>query len=121
MGNVIANLIVDEALDYDFLVRPHDDVAHMSVRGLGKEISWVRTRRAPVAPWSRIIMPTFSGKPEKPTRLSGHFPPSEKRSKRLLVKASNGHARWLDSGTDGRLSVRLTLAKYPLSIVSECP
>src|ERR1035438_8794471 len=42
MGNVVANLIVDEALDDVFLVCPHDDAAHMRVIGFGKEISWIR-------------------------------------------------------------------------------
>src|ERR1035438_8028762 len=42
MGNVIANLITDEALDDIFLVSAHDDAAHVRVIRLGKEIPWVR-------------------------------------------------------------------------------
>src|ERR1017187_5906534 len=41
MGNVIANLIVDEALDNVFLVGPHDDAANMSVIRFGKKIPWI--------------------------------------------------------------------------------
>ena len=42
MGNVIANLIVDEALNDVLLMRANDDAAHVGVIGFGKEIPWVR-------------------------------------------------------------------------------
>ena len=42
MRNVMANFIVDEALDDILLVSAHDDAAHVGVVGFGKEISWVR-------------------------------------------------------------------------------
>ena len=42
MGNVVADLVVDKTFDDILLMSPHDDAAHMSVIGLGKEISWVR-------------------------------------------------------------------------------
>ena len=42
MGNVIANLIVDEALDYVFLVCADDYAAHMRVIRFGKKIPGIR-------------------------------------------------------------------------------
>jgi|ERR1017187_9420771 hypothetical protein len=42
MGNVVANLIMDETLDDILLVSTDDDAAHVRVVCLGKEVSWVR-------------------------------------------------------------------------------
>ncbi len=38
MGNVVANLIMDEALDDILLVRPHDYAPHVRVIRFGEEI-----------------------------------------------------------------------------------
>jgi hypothetical protein len=38
MGNVVANLVMNEALDYVLLVGSHDYATHMRVKWFGKEI-----------------------------------------------------------------------------------
>ena len=42
MGNVIANLIMDEALDDILLMSAHDDPAYVRVIWLRPQVPWVR-------------------------------------------------------------------------------
>ena len=41
MGDVIANLIMDEAFDGILLVSAHDCAAHMRVKWFGPKVPWV--------------------------------------------------------------------------------